>query len=437
MGRIAAIAQLARRRTVTPMTTKPSAPKPAHNRAGDRLTKDGKLGWHCRIYDASAGQQRQVTFYGTEREAVAHIERFRAQSKARTTPILPGARYVTVAQWSLEFLRRYKWKIEPVDGEGGVLRPKTTWNNAKANVSAYIVPNLGKSTRIVSVTPATLNSMIAKLKVRDTAAPRNADDTFKRKPADADTKDKAASITRLMFSLATSEGVLEKDPAKDLRTVWGEWSRQGRVVIPSLQQVEELAEELDAQWPGRGDLVRVFAYTGLRWENLNALDWDDVDFALRSIYVWRSRPSSTGECVEYIKGGHDDGYITIIDEAVEPLRRLRKFALERGSEHVMCGERGGPLSYSLWRKHLNKAREKTGVSYTAHGLRHVCASLLIAGSNPKDGDVVDLVRAQMLHKHRHVTERVYRHAFQVDRRELAARLRMPTTGIEVEESVEE
>lgn len=332
-------------------------------------------------------------------------------------------------------------------GTGGVPRPKTTWKNARANVSAYLVktkddprerPGLLDSKRLVSVTADDLHRLIATLQVRDrTWAPAEkalpADQRPVRwKPADADTKDKAASIVRLMFNAAHEAGVLEVNPAQRLRTVWGDRARTARVVIPSIVQVEQLAEAMDEEWPGRGDIIRLFAYTGLRWENACGLSWDDVDLGLRSMYVWRARPSSTGELVEYLKGGDQDGYLTIIDEALGPVERLAKFAADRDSEWLLTGERGGPLSYGLWRKHLDRAREASGVSYTAHQLRHVCASMLIAG-----GSDINDVREQMLHRTTQVTQRVYRHALRVDRRELAKRLRMPTTGIEADDSVTE
>jgi integrase len=422
---------------VKSVSRKPSVPQPAFRRDGSRLEKEGKPGWNCRVYDEKVGQ-RQKTFYGTEREAHAFIASFREQTKAAVRPQLPRPQYVTTGQWALEFLRRYRWKVQPVDGEGGVPRPKTTWKNAKANVSAYIIPGLGSDRRMVSVTSEELTKFITKLRVRDhtyTAEEKELPPgrrPVRWKPADADTKDKVASITRLMFKAALDAGIIPTNPAAGLRTVWGQKSRQARVVIPSLVQVEDLAATMDAQWDARGDIIRVFSYTGMRWENLAALEWDDVDFELRSIYIWRARPSSTGEIVEYLKGGGDDHYVTIIDEAVDPLRRLKAFAEARDSTWVLTGERGGPLNYSLWRKHLDKARDLSGVPYTAHPLRHCCASLLIAG-----GADIEQVREQMSHKTTAVTQRVYRHAIQVDRRELARRLRLPTTGIEVDEAAED
>jgi integrase len=409
----------------------PSVPQPDFGKNGKRKTNArGEDGWSLRIWDGRTNRQRERTVYGTQRQAAAALEAMRAEIVKATGPALPRAQYVTVEQWAVVFLREYLYQVPQVDGAGGILRPETTWKNARANLSAYIGPMLtdeqGRSRRMVSVTEKMLTRAIAGLKVTDHSLPGKP----KSKPADPDTLDKAASITRLFFASAVPR-VLDSSPAAGLRTVWGIRARAARVVIPSLVQVEALADALDAEWPGMGDVVRVFAYTGLRWENLTGLLWEDVDVEHRSILVRRSRPSSTGQVVERLKGGGDDEFITIIDEAVEPLRRLRALADKRGSATVVCGLRGGMLSYALWRGHLKKARAASGVPYTAHGLRHCCISLLIAGGAP-----IELVRQQAMHKTTQTTQRVYRHAIMVDRRELAGRLRMPTTGIEVDEAAE-
>ena len=59
-----------------------------------------------------------------------------------------------------------------------------------------------------------------------------------------------------------------------------------------------------------------------------------------------------------------------------------------GCGHLINGERGGYLGYAMWRRYPKLAQGYTAahpdeiVSYTAHELRHVCASLLIA-SGPR------------------------------------------------------
>ena len=104
--------------------------------------------------------------------------------------------------------------------------------------------------------------------------------------------------------------------------------------------------------------------------------------ARHSLWVGRSRPSSTGKDVEGTKGA-DDYYITIIDitvidETVEPLRRLKECADAHKADRALTGERGGKLNYTLWRKHLDKARKTSGVSYTDHP----CTTLARASCGP-------------------------------------------------------
>jgi integrase len=63
---------------------------------------------------------------------------------------------------------------------------------------------------------------------------------------------------------------------------------------------------------------------------------------------------------------------------------------------------------------------------TPRRLRHVCAS---------PGADIKRVRERMGHKTVAVTQRVYRHALIVDRRKLAKQPRLPTVGIEVDDSM--
>jgi len=90
----------------------PSVPQPDFRRDGTRKTnKNGEDGWSLRVWDAKAGRQREKTVYGTQRYAAAQLADFRAQVEDATTPALPRAQYVTVGQWGLEFIARYKWLV--------------------------------------------------------------------------------------------------------------------------------------------------------------------------------------------------------------------------------------------------------------------------------------------------------------------------------------
>ena len=78
--------------------------------------------------------------------------------------------------------------------------------------------------------------------------------------------------------------------------------------------------------------------------------------------------------------------------------------------------RGGYLGYAMWRRYLRLAHGFTAahpdgaVSYTAHELRHVCASLLIA-SGASDMQVAP----QMGHSKIETTKNIYGHLLAQDR----------------------
>jgi integrase len=82
---------------------------------------------------------------------------------------------------------------------------------------------------------------------------------------------------------------------------------------------------------------------------------------------------------------------------------------------LINGDRGGYLGYAMWRKYLRLAQGYTaahpdGLNYTAHELRHVCASLLIA-SGASDMQVA----RQMGHSKIETTKNIYEHLFAQDR----------------------
>jgi integrase len=86
---------------------------------------------------------------------------------------------------------------------------------------------------------------------------------------------------------------------------------------------------------------------------------------------------------------------------------------------LINGERGGYLGYAMWRRYLKLAHGYTAanpdgiVKYTAHELRHVCASLLIA-SGASDMQVAH----QMGHSKIETTKNIYGHLFASDRAEI-------------------
>jgi integrase len=111
--------------------------------------------------------------------------------------------------------------------------------------------------------------------------------------------------------------------------------------------------------------------------------------------------------------------VMIPDIAMPAVRRLtdhgapgRETSNGQLYARLINGDRGGYLGYAMWRRYLKLAQGYTAahpdgiVRYTAHELRHVCASLLIA-SGASDMQVAH----QMGHSKIETTKNIYGHLF--------------------------
>jgi integrase len=137
--------------------------------------------------------------------------------------------------------------------------------------------------------------------------------------------------------------------------------------------------------------------------------------------------------------------VTIPDIAVPAVRRLlergaagRERSNGRGFSRLVNGERGGYLGYATWRKYLALAHGFTAshedgmVTYTAHELRHVCASLLIA-SGASDVQVA----SQLGHSRIETTKNIYGHLFAQDRDDVLTAINAAVSRLQVHEDAED
>ena len=221
---------------------------------------------------------------------------------------------------------------------------------------------------------------------------------------------------RRLFAWAREERIIPVNPALELRTGWGGSVRR-RVIIPSIPQVFRLAQALDLFKAGLGDVAMVLAFTGLRWEEAVAVPIGNVSLDGQCMRIDRTASESGGrrDVREDLKTRAAERTVMIPDIAMPALRRLadrgtpgRERSDGRLYSRLINGDRGGYLGYAMWRRYLKLAQGYTAahpdgiVSYTAHELRHVCASLLIA-SGASDVQVAH----QMGHSRIETTKNIY------------------------------
>jgi len=370
--------------------------QPCTGPGGDQL-------YRVRVWDSVLKKQVERVVEGLEaaKELLAEY----TETK-QTRPGRLHAQRVRVAEVAARYLVAYRTKRD------GTPRPKSSLAKERNVLNAYLLPSLGNAW-IGDIDLPDLNAVIRDLKKRD------------GKPASASTKGTAAAVLRRMFIWAREERIIVTNPALELRTGWGASLRR-RVVIPSIPQVLRLAAALDHFKPGLGDVAVVLAFTGLRWEEIVAVPAENVDVEAQTIFVDRTASESGGrrDVRDDLKTRAAERVAAIPDIAMPAVRRLLAAGAEgrrrgTGFGRLVNGDRGGYLGYATWRKYLGLAKGYTAaqpegmITYTAHELRHVCASLLIAS-----GAADYRVAAQMGHSRVETTKNIYGHLFAEDRQEI-------------------
>lgn len=418
---------------------------------GDPLPK-----WRIRVYDRRTKTQPEWTIAATLEDAEAFLaDRKRERNHSPAALTLPRMRAVDYLPRHLE---KYAFKND------GTRRPLSTWSKHRAMLETYLLPALGDNVFMANITTAMLDEAIRNLRKRPTKKKLAAGEPGD--PVSAWTKATVAGSAKAFFNAARRDGIIRHDPAKDLAAAWGQGHK---VIIPSVTEVELLADAMNEVWPAvlGGEIVRLFAYAGPRMEELVALHADrvyPVDCKARITRIatesggrreWRSADADdVGSDVNALKSKNAVRDIALSERALAAATKLqirrRKLAtadpdrdVTRNRRQASAGatrrrtyipaeedrwkllvtnELGGPLSYSVWRRKLKAAQKLlaergTPVQYTAHDLRHVCASLLIAA-----GATPDEVRNQMGHASEAFTRRVYGHLWPTDLTDLARKL---------------
>ena len=383
-------------------------------------TADGTPVYRVRLWDPVLKRQIERTAEGLD-AAKKLLADF---NEAKRRPGRLQAEHTRFAEVAARYLIAYRVKRD------GTPRPKSSLAKERTCLNVYILPALGNAW-IGDLDLPELNTSIRHLTLQDGS------------PASGSTKSTVASVVRRVFAWAREERIIPANPALELRTGWGGSVRR-RIIIPSIPQVLRLADALDRFKPGLGDVAIVLAFTGLRWEEAVAVPIGNVSLDGQSIRIDRTASESGGrrDIRQDMKTRAAERTVMIPDIAMPAVRRLADRGAP-GREHgdgtlygrLINGDRGGYLGYATWRRHLKFAQGYTAahpdgiVSYTAHELRHVCASLLVA-SGASDMQVAH----QMGHSKIETTKNIYGHLFAQDRASILEAMNQAVSRLYVYES---
>lgn len=244
----------------------------------------------------------------------------------------------------------------------------TTRTNTYKN---HVEPHWGNH-EIGAITKADITSWVAELSRRGVGAP---------------TIRNAVVVLRHILEYAVDRNYLHANPAQKIKTPR---STTNRHIYLTVAQVEQLANNA-TYLP---DVIRVLAYTGLRWGELAALEVADVDTTKRALYISKSTSETRGKL--YSGSTKTSEARTVHYPSVLHNALLEAIEGKAPSDLVFTSLYGSTLRGGNYRKRVfspavelcqQQAIENHAPEFptlTPHDLRHTAASLAISsGANVK------------------------------------------------------
>ncbi len=184
----------------------------------------------------------------------------------------------------------------------------------------------------------------------------------------ASTANKSIRQLAAIMRWARSEGLTEVRVFDDVRELPAPKPEPANPYTPD--QVERIAR--GAELLRDETLIYVAAYTGLRWSELCALRWTDIDLDTGTIDL--ARALDLDRTTKKPKS-HRERIVPVLAPAVEALLRWREVA--PAVALVFPDEKGGALRSNWYTRNLVRIRSACKIRFEPHELRDTYASILI------------------------------------------------------------
>lgn len=307
---------------------------------------DGSTRYRARYRDAG-GRQHEKRF----RRKVDATRWLDEQTSALVTRTwtAPERGRVTVGTWAEQWL----------DAQTSI-KPSTRYRYTSL-LHRHILPVWGRH-KLADVTHGDVAKWVAGLS-RSGLAPSTVRQTHR--------------VLSLVLTLAVRDGRIARNPAEGVplpRAV----RKDPRFLTRA--EVEALANGAG----GYGDVIRLLAFTGLRFGELAGLRVRRVDLAKRRLTIAESVTEVGGEAVFGTPKTHQHRTVPIPRDSLEALER--RCAGKRPDDLVVTSPSGSVLRIGNFRRRVfDPAMRAAGLEgYTPHDLRHTAASLAVAsGANVK------------------------------------------------------
>ena len=216
------------------------------------------------------------------------------------------------------------------------------------------------------------------------------------------------NILHACLHAAVDDGVLTASPAARVGRLVARADAQGTVPVFSRQELQVLLSVAECAMPACYPLVLTLARTGLRLGEALTLQWGDLAFDRRELWVRRTWGSRTKALGDLRINAPKSGKVRRVDMSAQLCGVLQRWLVGHPAAErwIFPRKDGQPmLPGAFWQKYWQALMQHAGLPYRKpHALRHTYASLLI-----QNGESLAYVRDQLGHHSIKVTVDVYGH----------------------------
>ena len=255
------------------------------------------------------------------------------------------------------------------------------WYSLCETRADYWRQQLGR-TDITEVTAADLEDVLLTLAKRN---PKTG------KPSSRKTLNEYASVIRRVFALAVRDRIITTDP-----TVYITMPKDAPKHVREAITDKEIAAIRETPHECRLPAL-LMIYAGLRWGEVAALTWSDVDLKRKQLFINKSYNFKSHE-TKSTKTAAGTRTVPIPDILADALAQEPRVSL------LVCTHNGRIWTNSSWKFAFGKFLSSIGIETTAHCLRHTYATILYEAG-------VDVLSAQHLmgHADSQTTMQIYTH----------------------------
>lgn len=207
---------------------------------------------------------------------------------------------------------------------------------------------------------------------------------------------------------AIEEGLIHKNPTHKIvaKGTVAERDERSKYLNKSetVKLINELKNKIKPQWQSRY-IILVGLATGLRFSEILALAWSDINFKEKTVKVTKSYDYTHTKQIQKTKTESSKRVISIDDDTLKLLKEYKLATQISNSKYVFLTKDLTSLSNNAVNKSLKKACIRAGITeITFHSLRHTHCSLLIY-----QGINIKYISKRLGHSSISITYQVYGH----------------------------